>query len=409
VNCRHCACPLAHVFADLGTAPPSNAYLNHSDLSSPEIYIPLKVLVCDSCWLVQTEDYAAAETLFNSDYAYFSSTSSSWVAHAAAYATMISDRLGLDSASFVVEIASNDGYLLRNFIAVGIPCLGVEPTAGTADAARAVGVPVVDEFFGAALAMQLLADHGPADLIVGNNVYAHVPDINDFTRGLATLLRDNGTITLEFPHLLNLIDSCQFDTIYHEHYSYLSLIAVIGIFASCDLRICDVEEIPTHGGSLRIYGCHCADLRADSPAVAAMVAHETAFGIDRLDTYRGFQAKIDAIKDAFVTFLIEQRREGKSVAAYGAAAKGNTLINYAGVRADLLPYVVDRAKAKCGKYLPGSRIPIVDETRLVATRPEFIVLLPWNLRAELRAQLSYAGEWGARLVTAVPTFDIEAL
>lgn len=409
MNCRHCARPLAHVFADLGTAPPSNAYLNHSDLSSPETYFPLKVLVCDNCWLVQTEDYATAEALFTGDYAYFSSTSSSWLAHAAAYATMISDRLGLDAGSFVVEIASNDGYLLRNFVAAGIPCLGVEPTAGTAAAARVLGVPVVEEFFGTGVALRLLEEHGPADLIAGNNVYAHVPDINDFTLGLATLLRAGGTITLEFPHLLNLLDSCQFDTIYHEHYSYLSFVAVMAIFASSDLRICDVEEISTHGGSLRVYGCHLEDPRADRPSVAAMLAREQESGLDRLETYQLFQEKIDAIKDTFVTFLIEQRREGRSVAAYGAAAKGNTLINYAGVRADLLAYVVDRAKAKSGKYMPGSRIPIFDEAQLAVTRPDFIVLLPWNLRTELGEQLSYAGEWGARMVTVVPKLEIQAL
>ena len=409
MNCRHCLRPLTHVFVDLGTAPPSNAYLSQSQLSQPETYYPLRVMVCDNCWLVQTEDYANAETFFSGDYAYYSSTSSSWMAHSATYVSTITDRLELDGASFVVEIASNDGYLLRNFVAAGIPCLGVEPTAGTAAAARKLGIPVVEAFFGAELASRLVADHGQADLIAGNNVYAHVPDINDFTRGLATLLAVEGTITLEFPHLLNLLSSCQFDTIYHEHYSYLSLTAVAAIFASCGLRVCDVEEIATHGGSLRIYGCHHGDPRDDSPSVAGMAARETAAGINRLETYRGFQAKVDAIKDTFVAFLIEQRRAGRTVAAYGAAAKGNTLINYAGVRSDLLPYVVDRASSKAGKYMPGSRIPISGEARLATTRPDFIVLLPWNLRAELTGQLAYAGEWGAQLVTMVPALAIKAL
>ena len=311
MNCRHCGAPLEHTFLDLGYAPPSNAYLTEADLSRPEKYYPLKVKVCDHCWLVQTEDYAQADELFSSDYAYFSSTSSSWLAHAASYAQNIIQRLNLNQNSYVIEIASNDGYLLKNFVASGIPCLGVEPTDGTADAAENLGIPVLRKFFGEMLGEQLTINSQQADLIVGNNVYAHVPDINDFTRGLKAALKTSGTITLEFPHLMRLIEYTQFDTVYHEHFSYLSLYTVNRIFKAAGLRIWDVDQLPTHGGSLRIYGCHADDTRASTEAVTALLAEEARCGLQTLDTFQKFQARADKVKNDLLTFLIEQKKAGK--------------------------------------------------------------------------------------------------
>ena len=346
MKCRHCAASLAVKFLDLGFAPPSNAYLSAGDLSAPEQYYPLRLWVCERCWLVQTEDFARADDMFNADYAYFSSTSSSWLQHAARYAQDMTRRLALSDKSFVIEVASNDGYLLKNFVAAGIPCLGIEPTAGTAAAAEAQGVPVLREFFGEVLGTRLAGESRQADLIAGNNVFAHVPDINDFTRGLKAALKPGGTITLEFPHVMRLIELTQFDTVYHEHFSYLSLFSVTRIFQAAGLRICDVEELPTHGGSLRVYGCHVDDARADAPVVAAVLAEEERRGLRDPAVYRAFQARADRLKDDLLAFLIDAKREGKSVAAYGAAAKGNTLLNYAGVKPDLLPFVCDAAPCR---------------------------------------------------------------
>jgi SAM-dependent methyltransferase len=406
MNCRHCKRPLTHKFIDLGFAPPSNAYLTEADLYRPEKYFPLRVMVCDACWLVQTEDYAQADELFSADYAYFSSTSASWLAHAARYATKMIDRLKLDQNSFVLEIAANDGYLLKNFVAAGIPCLGIEPTASTAAAAEKLGIPILREFFGEALGKRLAAEGKQADLIVGNNVYAHVPDINDFTRGLKAALKPGGTITLEFPHLMQLIEHCQFDTIYHEHFSYLSLFTVKRIFESAGLRIFDVEQLPTHGGSLRIYGCHADDGRKESQAVATLLAEEARRGLQTLEPYQNFQARAERIKDDLLEFLIEQKRAGKKVAAYGAAAKGNTLLNYAGVKPDLLPFVCDAAPAKQGKFLPGSHIPILPPSALRDFAPDYVLILPWNLREEVTKQMTYAQNWGARFVIAVPALRV---
>lgn len=406
MKCRHCGSELEHVFLDLGFAPPSNAYLDQADLSRPERYYPLKLHVCDHCWLVQTEDYAQADELFSSDYAYFSSVSSSWLAHAAGYAQMITDRLGLDGDSHVIEVASNDGYLLKNFVAMGIPCLGIEPTDSTAAAAEQLGVPVLREFFGEQLAAGLSDEGRGADLIIGNNVFAHVPDINDFTRGLAAALKPGGTITLEFPHLARLIESTQFDTVYHEHYSYLSLYTVSRIFEAAGLRVFDVEQLSTHGGSLRVYGCHADDPRAVTGEVERILAEEQAQGLRDLALYQGFQQRVDALKDGFLSFLIECKRAGKRVAAYGAAAKGCTLLNYAGVKPDLLPYVCDAAPSKQGRFLPGSHIPILPPDRIDADRPDVIVILPWNISAEVVAQLSHAREWGAQFVVAVPQITV---
>lgn len=402
MNCRHCGTQLKHDLVDLGFAPPSNAYLAAECLVRPEVHYPLRVKVCDQCWLVQTEDYARAEDLFNADYAYFSATSSSWLEHASRYAAMITRRLKLGSESLVLEVASNDGYLLKNFTKGGIPCLGIEPTESTAATAEELGIPVIREFFGEALGCRLSDDGNRADLIVGNNVYAHVPDINDFTRGLAAALKPEGSITLEFPHLVPLIEHAQFDTVYHEHFSYLSLTAVTSVFVHAGLRVYDVEQLTTHGGSLRVYGCHAAARTTTTERVGALLEAEAKFGLTRLDTYTAFQARADRVKNDFLVFLIEQKRAGREVAAYGAAAKGNTLLNYAGVRPDLMPYVCDAAESKQGKFMPGSHIPIRSPEVLRRRPPDAVVILPWNIAAEVRGQLSDLAESGTRFVTAVP-------
>lgn len=406
MNCRHCRTPLQHVFLDLGFAPPSNAYLTEADLHRPELYYPLKLYVCDHCWLVQTEDYTRPEELFRSDYAYFSSTSTTWLAHAARYTEMIRKRLGLDARSFVIEVAANDGYLLKNFVASGVPCLGIEPASGTAAAAEAHGIPVLREFFGAALGQRLADQCQQADLIIGNNVYAHVPDINDFTDGLRRALKPGGTVTLEFPHLLRLIEHTQFDTVYHEHFSYLSLHTVQRIFTTHLLRIWDVEQLPTHGGSLRVYGIHSDDPRPTTDTVTKVLATEQAGGLLDLATYRAFQQRPDRVKNDLLAHLIEQQRAGRRVAAYGAAAKGNTLLNYAGVKPDLLPYVCDAAPAKQGKFLPGSHIPIRTPIALRDDPPDEVLILPWNIAEEIKAQLGDLAERGVCFVTAVPELSV---
>ena len=406
MNCRNCGSPLEHTFLDLGFAPPSNAYLNQADLTKPEKYYPLKVKVCSNCWLVQTEDYAQADELFSSDYAYFSSTSSGWLAHATKYAKSMIERFKLNANSFVIEIASNDGYLLKNFVDAGVPCLGIEPTASTAAAAEKLGIPVMREFFGEAIAKKLASKQQQADLIAGNNVYAHVPDINDFTRGLKVALKSNGIVTLEFPHLMRLMEHTQFDTIYHEHFSYLSFYTVQRIFKEAGLRIWDVEELPTHGGSLRIYGCHEEDGRIASGNVIALLAEEAKRGLQTIATYENFQARANKVKNDLLTFLIEQKREGKKVVAYGAAAKGNTLLNYAGVKPDLLAFVCDAAAAKQGKYMPGSHIPIFSPSALENFTPDYVLILPWNISTEVRDQNAALAKRGAKFLTAVPELTI---
>ena len=407
MKCRHCHHHLSHDFLDLGFAPPSNAYLTAEDLQRPEKFYPLKVKVCEHCWLVQTEDYAQADELFNADYAYFSSTSKLWLAHAKAYADHITPMLGLNAHSLVMEVASNDGYLLKNFMAAGISCLGIEPTASTALAAEQLGIPVLREFFGQAMAQQLAAQGRQADLIIGNNVYAHVPDINDFTRGMQAALKPGGTITLEFPHLMELLKHNQFDTVYHEHFSYLSLGAVSRIFKAAGLRIWQVEQLSTHGGSLRVYGCHEKSERAQDASVAQMLAQEQAQGLENLSTYQAFQTRADKVKNDLLVFLIKQKRAGKTVAAYGAAAKGNTLLNYAGVKPDLLPYVCDAAAAKQHKFMPASHIPIVPPAYMHAHQPDFVLILPWNIASEVRQQLADLKKQGVRFVTAVPELHID--
>jgi SAM-dependent methyltransferase len=404
--CRHCQSPLQHVFVDLGFAPPSNAYRTREQLRAPETHYPLRVYVCDQCWLVQTDDYTDASALFDAEYAYFSSTSTSWLAHAERYARDMTERFSLDSSSLVIEVASNDGYLLKNFLAAGIPCLGIEPTASTAEAAERLGIPVLREFFGEALGQRLAREGRQADLIAGNNVYAHVPDINDFTRGLKAALKPGGSITLEFPHFLQLLENTQFDTIYHEHFSYLSLHAVRSVFEKAGLRILDVEELSTHGGSLRVYGGHQDDPRPTATAVTALLEREDEAGLRNIGTYLGFQERAEKVKDELLGFLLECKRNGKRVAAYGAAAKGNTLLNYAGVRPDLLPLVCDAAPAKQGKYMPGSHIPIRPVNALAASRPDYVLILPWNIASEVMEQNRALRESGARFVTAVPALKV---
>lgn len=406
MKCRHCGEPVTLPFCDLGAAPPSNAYLRADQLDAPERHYPLRVKVCSRCWLAQTQDFAGADELFDAEYGYFSSTSSSWLAHAQTYVERMTQRFGLGPQSHVVEVAANDGYLLRHVQAQGIPCTGIEPTASTAAAALALGLSVVEEFFGTELAGRLRARGLAADLMAANNVLAHVPDINDFVAGFAHLLKPTGVATFEFPQLLSLVRFHQFDTLYHEHFSYLSLTAVQRIFRANGLQVFDVEELPTHGGSLRVYA-HRSDSAPHGvqASVERQLQAELEAGVQTPDFYSGLQAAAEGIKNALLRFLLDARRDGLKVAAYGAAAKGNTLLNFAGVRPDLLPYVVDRSPGKVGRFMPGSRIPIVNEAHLQADRPDRILILPWNLRAELAMQLAYTADWGTRLVVAVPHLE----
>jgi SAM-dependent methyltransferase len=398
--CRHCGSPLSQEVIDLGHQPPSNAYLTAEQLLGPEITYPLKVYVCSSCWLVQLPAHAAAEELFTADYAYFSSTSTSWCAHAERFVTAASERLGLGTESMVVELASNDGYLLQYVQQRGIPCLGIEPTRATAEAARAKGIETIERFFGVALAEEL----EPADLVVANNVLAHVPDINDFVAGIARLLKPAGRASIEFPHLLRLLAGNQFDTIYHEHYSYLSLRVVQRIAATAGLSVVDVEELPTHGGSLRVWLAH-QGAAEPSAAVAAVLAAEAAAaggaGLESSQAYADFQQRAEAAKHGLLEFLLSAKRQGKQVLGYGAAAKGNTLLNYAGVKPDLLAAVADRAPSKQGKWLPGNHIPVISPEQLAARKPDALLVLPWNLIGELRQQLP-----GQELVTAIPKLQV---
>jgi hypothetical protein len=406
MKCRHCLSSLTSTFLDLGFAPPSNAYLKKTDLTKHERYYPLKVVVCQNCWLVQTEDYARADELFSSEYAYFSSTSKGWLEHARRYSEKIKKDLNLNENSMVIEVASNDGYLLKNFIEMKIPCLGIEPTASTARIAEALGISVLQEFFGEQLGIRLAQKGLQADLIIGNNVYAHVPDINDFTLGLKAALKLGGTITLEFPHLMRLIEFNQFDTIYHEHFSYLSLYTASKIFKAAGLRIWNVEELPTHGGSLCVYGCHEADIRKDLPIVQRILEEEKRRGLQHITVYQSFQDKADAIKNDFLEFLITQKKLGKKVAAYGAAAKGNTILNYAGVKPDLLKFVCDAAAAKQNKFMPGSHIPIYGPSELFDQTLDFVVILPWNIADEVVSQNIKLKDFGVKFVTAIPELSI---
>lgn len=406
MKCRHCKTLLKNTFIDLGYAPPSNAYLNENDLNRPEIYYPLKIKVCNKCWLVQTEDFADAKALFTSEYAYFSSTSSSWLSHAKEYAKKMIKDLNLNNKSMVIEVASNDGYLLKNFIKEQIPCLGIEPTKSTADVAKKLNIPVIVEFFSEVLGKKIASEKKKADLIIGNNVYAHVPDINDFTRGLKTALKSDGLITLEFPHVMNLIKLNQFDTIYHEHFSYLSLHTVNRIFSSEGLRVWHVEKLATHGGSLRIYGCHENDKRKNNKSVIKLLNEESNAGLQKLETYLNFKDQVNKIKNDLISFLIQQKNKGNKVIAYGAAAKGNTLLNYAGVKPDLIGFVCDAAQAKQGKFMPGSHIPILHPSEMLNRQIDYILILPWNIATEIVKQNAALKTKGVRFVIAVPELSI---
>lgn len=405
MRCRHCDSDLLSPFLDLGNAPPSNAYLTETALRAPEIWFPLRILVCQHCWLAQTEDHTGREALFSEDYAYFSSFSTTWLAHAKHYVDEMIRSLGLQTESCMVEVAANDGYLLQYARQAGIPCYGIEPTTSTANAARAKGIEIVERFFGFKLAEELALAGKQADLITANNVLAHVPDINDFVSGFTRLLKPQGVVTFEFPHLLRMVQENQFDTAYHEHYSYLSLTAVQGICAANGLTVFDVRTLPTHGGSLRVAAQRSdTGTHAHSPSIDAMLTTEIEAGMKTLRFYQEFQHNAERAKNDLLLFLIDANRKGLKVGAYGAAAKGNTLLNFAGVRPDLIPYVVDKNPAKQGKYMPGSRIPIVDEAHLKADCPDLVLILPWNIAAEIRAQLN---EIDTQFVTAIPSLQIQ--
>ena len=407
MRCRHCEGAEFIPFLDLGLAPPSNSYLAPEDLARPERRYPLVIRTCTACWLTQTEDFADREEFFSGDYAYFSSFSKTWLDHAKAYVEAMRARFGLGADSLVAEVAANDGYLLQYVKALGIPCYGIEPTHGTAEAARGRGIDIVEDFFGRDLAGKLAGEGRQADLVAANNVLAHVPDINDFVAGFATLLKPAGVATFEFPHILEMVRGNQFDTAYHEHYSYLSLLAVERIFRENGLAVFDVETTPHHGGSLRVYACRaeCGAHQA-TPAVAGMIETERRAGLDGEAFYAGFQARAEAARDAFRGFLDQAHADGETVAAYGAAAKGNTLLNFAGATARDIAFVVDRNPAKQGRFMPGSHIPIVDEERLISEQPDKVVILPWNIETEIRTQLSCIKDWGGRFVTAIPTLAI---
>jgi len=407
MNCRFCKNTLTHEFVDLGFSPPSNSYLKPSNLNEPETFFPLRIMVCEKCFLVQIDEFAKHDDIFNADYAYFSSFSTSWLAHAKAYTQMMTKRFGYNAQSQVIEIASNDGYLLQYFKDQGIPVLGIEPTANTAAAAKEKGIDSIVDFFGVSMANSLVANGIKADLLLGNNVLAHVPDINDFVGGLKILLNPDGVITFEFPHLLQLIDKNQFDTIYHEHFSYLSLIVVKHIFKHHGLDIFDVEELTTHGGSLRIFAKHQEDgTKVFSDNVTHILKQEIEFGLNKMNIYQTFQKKAEKVKNDFTLFLLQAKIEGKKVAGYGAAAKGNTLLNYAGIKKDLLQFVVDASPHKQNKFLPGVHIQVFDEQKIKKEKPDYIVILPWNLKEEISAQLAYIKEWDGKFVVAVPTLKI---
>ena len=407
MKCRHCGSDVSHVLVDLGVAPPSNAYLTKLALKRPEKFFPLRVLVCENCWLVQAEAYSRAAELFNEEYAYFSSFSTEWLDHAKKYVDQMVKRFDLTKASVVSEVAANDGYLLQFVNEKGISCYGIEPTASTANAARQKGVEIIQDFLNMGLAGELRRQGRLVDLLVANNVLAHVPDINDFSEACHTLLKPCGVFTCEFPHLLNLISQHQFDTIYHEHFSYLSFGTVVSIFAKNGLNVFDVEKLDTHGGSLRVYaqrsdtGKHTVDARVEK-----LVSEENTAGMTSIAFYRGFQEHAERVKNEFLQFLIEKKKEGKLVVGYGAAAKGNTLLNFAGAKRDLIKYVVDRSPHKQGKYMPGSRIPIVSEDRFHSDKPDFVVIFPWNLSAEIANQLKYLSSSGTEFVTAVQQLSI---
>ncbi|MBA3544394.1 MAG: methyltransferase domain-containing protein [Chthoniobacterales bacterium] len=405
-RCRFCGEPLRETFVDLGLSPLCESYVAPSQLNAPESFYPLHSFVCEKCFLVQLPEHVAASEIFE-EYAYFSSYSDSWLAHAESYVEAVAARFELSNQSLVLEVASNDGYLLQYFKAKGIPVLGIEPAKNVARVAVEKGIPSVTAFFGSRLARELASDGKMADLLLGNNVLAHVPDINDFVSGLKILLKPEGAITMEFPHLIRLVEENQFDTIYHEHFSYLSFSVVERIFAAHRLALFDVEELSTHGGSLRIYACHAEDkTKSILPNVAALKAREVAWGINQLQPYRMFAQRVEATKRGILRFLIEAREEKKSIAGYGAPGKGNTLLNYCGIRTDLLEYTVDRNPYKHGKFTPGMRIPIYPPERIRETQPDYLFILPWNLKDEIMAQNAFIREWGGKFVVPIPQITV---
>jgi len=408
MQCRFCTTELEHVFIDLVNSPASNSFLTAEQLNEPETFYPLKVYTCHNCFLVQVDEYKKSDAIFDSNYVYFSSYSTSWLKHASAYADKMTERFGYNEDSQVIEIASNDGYLLQYFLKKGIKVMGIEPTANTAEVAMSKGIKSIIEFFGVELADRL-RNHWDvkADLLLGNNVLAHVPDIVDFVTGMKILLAEQGVITMEFPHLMQLVDNNQFDTVYHEHFSYLSFYTVKQIFEAQGLEMFDVEELPTHGGSLRIYAKHKEDSsKAISENVAALLQKEMDKGLNGLAYYDNFQQKALEVKLSLTEFLIAQKRAGKRVAAYGAAAKGNTLLNYCGIKNDLINFVVDANPHKQDKFLPASHIPVVNEEYLKDARPDFVLILPWNLKEEITHQLSYINDWGGKFVIPIPSLQI---
>jgi SAM-dependent methyltransferase len=406
--CRFCSSPLRHTFVDLGMSPLCESYVSREQLNQMEPFYPLHAYVCRECWLVQLEAYVSAEHIF-SDYAYFSSYSDSWVEHARVYTEHVVERFGLAPQHLVVELASNDGYLLQHFVNRGIPVLGVEPAANIAKVAVAKGIPTLVEFFGEATAAALASEGRKADLLIGNNVLAQVPDLNDFVQGMKTVLKPHGVITLEFPHLMRLMAENQFDTIYHEHFSYFSLMTTVKILAARGLAVFDVEELRTHGGSLRIYARHDEDTsKRTSDRVSELLAREASAGVDRLESYACFEEQVKETKRKLLGFLIKAKRQGKSIAGYGAPGKGNTLLNYCGIRTDFLDYTVDRSPHKQGKFLPGTHIPILAPERINETRPDYVLILPWNLKTEIMAQLAYVRNWGGRFVLPIPVPTIFA-
>ena len=401
-RCRFCDATLTTTFVDLGMSPLCQTHIEPQQLNRMEPFYPLHAWVCDNCFLVQLEQYVGPAELFT-EYAYFSSYADSWVEHARRYAEAMRARFGLGRDSFVIEIASNDGYLLQHFVAAGVPVLGIEPAANVAMVAGKRGVRTEIGFHSHEHAGRIVAQYGQADLVLGNNVLAHAPDLNDFVAGLRQLLKPRGVITMEFPHLQQLMQQNQFDTIYHEHFSYFSFVTVQRVFAAHGLRLFDVEELPTHGGSLRIYACHDGNAAQPSqPGVAALAARERAAGFERLETYRGFADQVKATKREILACLLGIKREGKRIAGYGAPGKGNTLLNYCGIRTDFLDFTVDRNPYKQGKYTPGTRIPILDPDQIRATRPDYIFILPWNLKDEIMARLAYARDWGGRFIVPIP-------
>lgn len=404
-GCRFCNAPLRRTFIDLGVTPLCQTHISADRLDLMEPFYPLHARVCENCLLVQLDQFATPAEIFE-EYAYFSSYSASWLRHAQNYCDKVAKRFGLDGSSFVVEIASNDGYLLQNFVAAGIPALGIEPAANVAEAAREKGVETLVKFFGEATAKEVRRSHSAADLIVGNNVLAHVPALNDFVGGIKILLADAGVVTMEFPHLMRLMEQAQFDTIYHEHFSYFSFLTVERIFRAHSLAIFDVEQLSTHGGSLRIYCQHEAGPHKVTAAVRELVLEEKTAGLDRVDAYQGFPERVHAIKRDLLDFLIAARRQGKSVVGYGAPGKGNTLLNYCGIGTDFLDYTVDRNPYKQGKYTPGSRIPILAPEKIRDTKPDYILILPWNLRKEIVESHPFVADWGGRFVVPIPTLEV---